>query len=131
MPPVLLHTKRKKTGVKSKLNSGLEHGKSCTPCIQVQLQQKNPTNSLELSSREDSEPSPFQRNEESEILQPTLHNCENETSFHEGSFREDTFPFRSSDLEDTIRDEKISRLKRLLQEREAALEEIRKNMEQT
>ncbi|NXG14567.1 LRIF1 factor, partial [Grallaria varia] len=47
-------------------------------------------------------------------------------SLPEGSFRDDAFPAAPPDLDETIRDEKIRRLKQLLREREAALEEMRR-----
>ncbi|KFW85506.1 Ligand-dependent nuclear receptor-interacting factor 1, partial [Manacus vitellinus] len=47
-------------------------------------------------------------------------------SLLEGSFRDDAFPAAPPDLDETIRDEKIKRLKQLLREREAALEEMRR-----
>ncbi|NWX31987.1 LRIF1 factor, partial [Notiomystis cincta] len=51
---------------------------------------------------------------------------EEDTSVLEGSFRDDAFPVAPPDLDETIRDEKIKRLKQLLREREAALEEMRR-----
>ncbi|XP_072500405.1 ligand-dependent nuclear receptor-interacting factor 1 isoform X2 [Notamacropus eugenii] len=44
---------------------------------------------------------------------------------------DDSFPATLPELDETIRDEKIKRLKQLLKEREAALEEIRKKMQQS
>ncbi|XP_051664689.1 ligand-dependent nuclear receptor-interacting factor 1 isoform X1 [Manacus candei] len=52
-------------------------------------------------------------------------------SLLEGSFRDDAFPAAPPDLDETIRDEKIKRLKQLLREREAALEEMRREMQQS
>ncbi|NXX45702.1 LRIF1 factor, partial [Tricholaema leucomelas] len=51
---------------------------------------------------------------------------ESYSSVLEGSFRDDAFPWTPPDLDETIRDEKIKRLKQLLREREAALEEVRR-----
>ncbi|NXO30030.1 LRIF1 factor, partial [Cisticola juncidis] len=51
---------------------------------------------------------------------------EEDPSIWEGSFRDDAFPVAPPDLDETIRDEKIKRLKQLLREREAALEEMRR-----
>lgn len=56
---------------------------------------------------------------------------EEATSVLEGSFRDDAFPVAPPDLDETIRDEKIKRLKQLLREREAALEEMRREMQQS
>ncbi|KFU83819.1 Ligand-dependent nuclear receptor-interacting factor 1, partial [Chaetura pelagica] len=47
---------------------------------------------------------------------PVLVSCEGDTSVLEGSFRDDTFPWTPPDLDETIRDEKIKRLKQLLRE---------------
>ncbi|KAM9001108.1 ligand-dependent nuclear receptor-interacting factor 1 isoform X2 [Sarcophilus harrisii] len=44
---------------------------------------------------------------------------------------DESFPTTLPELDETIRDEKIKRLKQLLKEREAALEEIRKKMQQS
>lgn len=54
-----------------------------------------------------------------------------DASILEGSFRDDAFPVAPPDLDETIRDEKINRLKQLLREREAALEEMRREMQQS
>ncbi|KFV61250.1 Ligand-dependent nuclear receptor-interacting factor 1, partial [Dryobates pubescens] len=51
---------------------------------------------------------------------------ESSSSVLEGSFQDDDFPWTPPDLDETIRDEKIKRLKQLLREREAALEEMRR-----
>ncbi|NXM74135.1 LRIF1 factor, partial [Serilophus lunatus] len=52
-------------------------------------------------------------------------------SLLEGSFRDDAFLAAPPDLDETIRDEKVKRLKQLLREREAALEELRRGMLQS
>ncbi|XP_006865990.1 PREDICTED: ligand-dependent nuclear receptor-interacting factor 1-like [Chrysochloris asiatica] len=46
------------------------------------------------------------------------------------NYTEDAFPMTPPELEETIRDEKIRRLKQVLREKEAALEEMRKKMHQ-
>lgn len=46
------------------------------------------------------------------------------------NYAEDIFPMTPPELEETIRDEKIRRLKQVLREKEAALEEMRKKMHQ-
>ncbi|XP_036772634.2 ligand-dependent nuclear receptor-interacting factor 1 isoform X1 [Manis pentadactyla] len=46
------------------------------------------------------------------------------------NYTEDFFPMTPPELEETIRDEKIRRLKQVLREKEAALEEMRKKMHQ-
>ncbi|XP_048207725.1 ligand-dependent nuclear receptor-interacting factor 1 isoform X2 [Perognathus longimembris pacificus] len=46
------------------------------------------------------------------------------------NYTEDVFPVTPPELEETIRDEKIRRLKQILKEKEAALEEMRKKMHQ-
>ncbi|XP_010991770.3 ligand-dependent nuclear receptor-interacting factor 1 isoform X2 [Camelus dromedarius] len=46
------------------------------------------------------------------------------------NYTDDIFPMTPPELEETIRDEKIRRLKQALREKEAALEEMRKKMHQ-
>ncbi|XP_063000325.1 ligand-dependent nuclear receptor-interacting factor 1 [Elgaria multicarinata webbii] len=138
-PPMLANTKRRKTEDNIKLNPNLECTNSysvmdyqSSPCRQVVSQQENPASFLQFSQKVDCDPrSCVQSNEENNTLTPTSPCCENETFFSEDSFREDIFPFSPPDLEETIKDEKITRLKFLLREREAELEEIRKKMQQT
>ncbi|KAJ7419255.1 ligand-dependent nuclear receptor-interacting factor 1 isoform X3 [Pitangus sulphuratus] len=62
---------------------------------------------------------------------PELVTAGGSASLLEGSFRDDAFPAAPPDLDETIRDEKIRRLKQLLREREAALEEMRREMQQS
>ncbi|NXF26393.1 LRIF1 factor, partial [Rhodinocichla rosea] len=51
---------------------------------------------------------------------------EEDTSILEGSFRDDAFPMAPPDLEETIREERIKRLKQTLRQQNAALEEMRR-----
>ncbi|XP_053099339.1 ligand-dependent nuclear receptor-interacting factor 1 isoform X2 [Hemicordylus capensis] len=134
-PLVPESTKRRKTGVSSLQDSSLECIDSYpvmdnpgSPCRQVESQQENPTSSVQFSQLEDSDPIP---NEEDNPLNPVPHCCKNETSLSEGSFKEDFFPFSPPDLDEIIRDEKITRLKLLLSEQNAVVEEIRKKKQQT
>ncbi|XP_064030036.1 ligand-dependent nuclear receptor-interacting factor 1 isoform X2 [Pogoniulus pusillus] len=62
---------------------------------------------------------------------PVVLSGESYSSLLEGSFRDDAFPWTPPDVDETIRDEKIKRLKQLLREREAALEEVRRKMQQS
>lgn len=55
--------------------------------------------------------------------------CE-QSSYFNRSYTEDIFLVTPPELEETIRDEKIRRLKQNLREKEAALEEMRKKMHQ-
>ncbi|NXN11502.1 LRIF1 factor, partial [Indicator maculatus] len=75
----------------------------------------------------DSEPDPDAQDGDSTDSQvPVVVSSESYSSVLEGSFRDDAFPWTPPDLDETIRDEKIKRLKQLLREREAALEEVRR-----
>uniref|UniRef100_A0A8C6J1Q5 Uncharacterized protein n=1 Tax=Melopsittacus undulatus TaxID=13146 RepID=A0A8C6J1Q5_MELUD len=62
---------------------------------------------------------------------PVLVSSEDAPSILEGSFRNDAFPLTPPDLDETIQDERIERLKQQLREREAALEEMRRKMQQS
>nr|XP_056701415.1 ligand-dependent nuclear receptor-interacting factor 1 [Euleptes europaea] len=132
--PELDSAKRKKT-----LGPSLAHDDSSSvtdnpssSCSLVIAQQENPTSSLQFSSSGGSDPNPcVQNNEESEVLCPAFHDIKNETSFSAGSLGEDNFLSSPPDLEETIKVEKIERLKLLLKEREAALEEMRKKLQET
>ncbi|KAM5257015.1 ligand-dependent nuclear receptor-interacting factor 1 isoform 2-T2 [Ctenodactylus gundi] len=53
-----------------------------------------------------------------------------QSHFFSKNYTEDIFPVTPPELEETIRDEKIRRLKQMLKEKEAALEEMRKKMHQ-
>ncbi|XP_066192070.1 ligand-dependent nuclear receptor-interacting factor 1 isoform X3 [Sylvia atricapilla] len=91
-----------------------------------------PTGSVGVSQGRDSEQNMFPWC--SDTTRPgisVLVTSEEDTSILEGSFRDDAFPVAPPDLDETIRDEKIKRLKQLLREREAALEEMRREMQQS
>ncbi|KFO87024.1 Ligand-dependent nuclear receptor-interacting factor 1, partial [Buceros rhinoceros silvestris] len=57
---------------------------------------------------------------------PISLSSEDDTSVLEDSLSDDALPLTPPDLDETIRDEKIKRLKQLLRQREAALEEVRR-----
>lgn len=131
--------KRRKMMVKSAINPSLEnnstssviHNKriSSTPVLS---QQKNSTSSIGSSLGRNSEQDPcVQDNQVQDTCCSALVSSEDDVSTSESSFRDDAFPLTPPDLDETIRDEKIKRLKRLLRERAAALEEMRKKMQQT
>ncbi|XP_054420696.1 ligand-dependent nuclear receptor-interacting factor 1 isoform X3 [Pteronotus mesoamericanus] len=67
-------------------------------------------------------------NQEKDSLSPNA-DFEQSHSFNK-NYTEDIFPMTPPELEETIRDEKIRRLKQMLREKEAALEEMRKKMHQ-
>uniref|UniRef100_A0AAA9SVD5 Ligand dependent nuclear receptor interacting factor 1 n=3 Tax=Bos TaxID=9903 RepID=A0AAA9SVD5_BOVIN len=67
-------------------------------------------------------------NQEKDILNSSTA-FEQSHSFNK-NYTEDIFPMTPPELEETIRDEKIRRLKQVLREKEAALEEMRKKMHQ-
>ncbi|NWY03916.1 LRIF1 factor, partial [Nothoprocta ornata] len=125
--------KRRKTSVKSTMSTSPEKSspssvvlnKSVSP-PPVQLQSVS-TGSVVSPAVKDSEQDPCsQSSDVTDSSVPILVACENNTSVIEGSFRDDVFPSTPPDLDETIRDEKIKRLKQLLREREAALEEMRR-----
>ncbi|XP_011365694.1 ligand-dependent nuclear receptor-interacting factor 1 isoform X3 [Pteropus vampyrus] len=69
-----------------------------------------------------------QENQEKSTLSSNA-DFEQSHSFNK-NYTEDIFPMTPPELEETIRDEKIRRLKQMLREKEAALEEMRKKMHQ-
>lgn len=123
--------KRRKASVKSATSSSSEY--SGRSSITLNRSVSPPPALLQRSistdfvSSTDAEREPCSQNSDvtdSDI--PVLVSCEDHASLFEGSFRDDAFPLTPPDLDETIRDEKIKRLKQLLREREAALEEMRK-----
>ncbi|NXJ95523.1 LRIF1 factor, partial [Corythaixoides concolor] len=126
--------KRRKTSVKSTTSPSLEDASpSCSALNSsvspppVPAQQSIPADFVTSSLGRHSEQDPCsQYGDITDPGSPVLVSCEEDTSVPEGSFRDDAFPLAPPDLDETIRDEKIKRLKQLLREREAALEEMRR-----
>ncbi|NWU10069.1 LRIF1 factor, partial [Cephalopterus ornatus] len=86
-----------------------------------------PTGSSRASRGRDLEPgTPSECSDSTDLEITELVTPGGAPSLPEGSFRDDAFPVAPPDLDETIRDEKIRRLKQLLREREAALEEMRR-----
>ncbi|NXR16166.1 LRIF1 factor, partial [Semnornis frantzii] len=99
----------------------------CAPPAPVLPQQSLSTAPVVPSPGRDSEQDPDAPYGDSTDSQaPLLVSGESDGFILEGSFRDDAFPWTPPDLDETIRDEKIKRLKQLLREREAALEEVRR-----
>ncbi|NXD70248.1 LRIF1 factor, partial [Eolophus roseicapillus] len=126
--------RRRKTSVKSTTGPSSEdtsssssvHNRSPSP-PPVLLPESTSTDFSLSSLGRDSEQAPD--SQYSDITYPSipvLVSSEDDPSILEGSFRNDVFPLTPPDLDETIRDEKIKRLKQLLREREAALEEMRR-----
>ncbi|KFV77443.1 Ligand-dependent nuclear receptor-interacting factor 1, partial [Struthio camelus australis] len=126
--------KRRKTSVKSTTTPSSENTSPSSVVLNksvslapVLLQQSVSTDSVISPLGRDSEQDPCSQNSDiTDSSIPISVSCENDTSVIEGSFRDDAFPLTPPDLDETIRDEKIKRLKQLLREREAALEEMRR-----
>ncbi|NWI82967.1 LRIF1 factor, partial [Dryoscopus gambensis] len=127
--------KRKRTSIKSATSPSLEITSSSSSALNRSVssppaspQPSVPTSSVGVSRGRDLEQDmmfPWY----SDATHPgisVLVTSEEDTSVLEGSFRDDAFPVAPPDLDETIRDEKIKRLKQLLREREAALEEMRR-----
>ncbi|XP_026720171.1 ligand-dependent nuclear receptor-interacting factor 1 [Athene cunicularia] len=130
--------KRRKTS-KSSTSPRLENTSSSSSVLNRSvspppaLLQQNVSTGFVLSSlgRDSEQDSSFQYSDITDSSIPVLVSCDGDTSVFEGSFRNDAFPLTPPDLDETIRDEKIKRLKQLLREREAALEEMRRKMQQS
>ncbi|KFO59861.1 Ligand-dependent nuclear receptor-interacting factor 1, partial [Corvus brachyrhynchos] len=132
--PLLDSGKRRRTSIKSATSLSLEITSSGSSALNRSVspppappEPSVPTGSAGASRGRDSEQDTFPRY--SDTTQPgisVLVTSEEDTSVLEGSFRDDAFPVAPPDLDETIRDEKIKRLEQLLREREAALEEMRR-----
>uniref|UniRef100_A0A8C8SBQ3 Ligand dependent nuclear receptor interacting factor 1 n=1 Tax=Pelusios castaneus TaxID=367368 RepID=A0A8C8SBQ3_9SAUR len=139
LSPTPENPKKRKMAVKPTINPSVENNSTSSTILNknvlstpVLLQQKNSTNSTGSSLGKNSEQDQYvQDNQVQDTCCPVLVSSEDDVSTSESSFREDAFSLAPPDLDETIRDEKIKRLKRLLREREAALEEIRKKRQQT
>ncbi|XP_061219115.1 ligand-dependent nuclear receptor-interacting factor 1 isoform X2 [Neopsephotus bourkii] len=119
------------TGPSSENTSSSVHSKSPSP-LPVLLQQSVSTGFAVSSLGRDSEQD--LDSQYSDILYPSipvLVSSEDAPSILEGSFRNDAFPLTPPDLDETIQDERIERLKQQLRAREAALEEMRRKMQQS
>ncbi|NXL17270.1 LRIF1 factor, partial [Setophaga kirtlandii] len=126
--------KRRRTSIKSATSPSLEitsssssaHNRSVSPAP-VPGQPSVPTGFVGVSQESDLEQDPFPRY--SGTTHPgisVLVTSEEDTSILEGSFRDDAFPMAPPDLEETIREERIKRLKQTLRQQNAALEELRR-----
>ncbi|NWR43349.1 LRIF1 factor, partial [Regulus satrapa] len=126
--------KRKRTSIKLATSPSLEITSSSSSAFNSNVspppaspQPSVPTGSVSMSPGRDSEQDMFlQFSDTTHPRISVLVTSEEDTSVLEGSFRDDAFPVAPPDLDETIRDEKIKRLKQLLREREAALEEMRR-----
>ncbi|NWW33193.1 LRIF1 factor, partial [Panurus biarmicus] len=126
--------KRRRTLIKSTTSPSLEITSSSSSVLTRSVspppaspQPCVPTGSVRVSQGRDSEQDTFpQCSDTTHQGISVLVTSEEDTSILEGSFRDDAFPVAPPDLDETIRDEKIKRLKQLLREREAALEEMRR-----
>lgn len=137
--PLLDSGKRRRTSIKSVTNPSLEITSSSSSALNRSVspppaspQPGVPTSSGGVSQGKDSEQdtSPWHSDPSHPGISVSV-TSEEDTSILEGSFRDDAFPVAPPDLDETIRDEKIKRLKQLLREREAALEEMRREMQQS
>ncbi|NXQ55539.1 LRIF1 factor, partial [Anthoscopus minutus] len=132
--PLLGSGKRRRTLIKAATSLSLEITSSSPSALKrsaspppASPQSSVPTGSIRVSQGRDSEQDMFpQYSDTTHPGTSILVNSEEDTSVLEGSFRDDAFPVAPPDLDETIRDEKIKRLKQLLREREAALEEMRR-----
>ncbi|XP_007485183.1 ligand-dependent nuclear receptor-interacting factor 1 [Monodelphis domestica] len=133
------NTKKKKSGNDGS-TSGLIGTDSTSPQI---LNSISPDSALSLHSSNLIGYTKFSEENSSELELPNQDGLDRSTdspasaSFEQDPpdsqdcYIDDSFPTTLPELDETIRDEKIKRLKQLLKEREAALEEIRKKMQQS
>ncbi|XP_056367540.1 ligand-dependent nuclear receptor-interacting factor 1 [Oenanthe melanoleuca] len=131
--PLLDNGKRRRTSIKPATSPSLETTSLTCSALAIPpppgSAQPSPAG---VSRGRDSEQDTLPRS--SDTAHPgisVLVTSEEDPSVLEGSFRDDAFPAAPPDLDETIRDEKIKRLKQLLREREAALEEMRREMQQS
>lgn len=131
--------KRRKTSVKSSTSPSCENPTSGSS-VQTRsgsppaasTQPSNSADVVVLSDWEVSEQEPSTlRSDVTDSSVPISVSSEDDTSVLEDSLSDDALPLTPPDLDETIRDEKIKRLKQLLRQREAALEEVRRKMQQS
>ncbi|NXD45010.1 LRIF1 factor, partial [Copsychus sechellarum] len=125
--PLLDSGKRRRTSIKAATSPSLEITSSTSNALTISPPPASPTGSVGVSQGRDSEQDilPWYSGTTHPGIS-VLVTSEEDSSVLEGSFRDDAFPVAPPDLDETIRDEKIKRLKQLLREREAALEEMRR-----
>ncbi|NWT93432.1 LRIF1 factor, partial [Urocynchramus pylzowi] len=132
--PLSDNGKRRRTSIKSATSPSLEITSSSSSALNRSVspappspQPSVPTGFVGVSQERDSEQDTFPQY--SDTTHPgisVLVTSEEDTSILEGSFRDDAFPVAPPDLDETIRDEKIKRLKQVLRQQKAALEEMRR-----
>ncbi|NWR59478.1 LRIF1 factor, partial [Bucorvus abyssinicus] len=129
--------KRRKTSVKSSTSPSSENTTSGSSVLTrsvspppVSTQPSNSADFVVSPVREGSEQDSYTEYKDvtdvTDSSVPIVVSSEDDTSVLEDSFRDDALPLTPPDLDETIRDEKIKRLKQLLRQREAALEEVRR-----
>ncbi|XP_041345465.1 ligand-dependent nuclear receptor-interacting factor 1 isoform X1 [Pyrgilauda ruficollis] len=128
--------KRRRASIKSSTSPSLEITSSSSSALKRSVspapaspQPSVPTGFVGVSQERDLEQDTFPQY--SDITHPGISVLvsEEDTSILEGSFRDDAFPVAPPDLDETIRDEKIKRLKQALRQQNAALEELRRQRE--
>ncbi|XP_038018434.1 ligand-dependent nuclear receptor-interacting factor 1 isoform X3 [Motacilla alba alba] len=129
--------KKRRTSIKSATSPSLEitsssssaHNRSVSP-PPASPQPSVPTGFVGVSQERDLEQDTFPWY--SDTTHPgisVLVTSEEDTSILEGSFRDDAFPVAPPELEETIRAERIQRLKQALRQQSAELEEMRRQRE--